>query len=372
MLQYKTICYIFASLLKKTKYLIMQNKLLKTAMIVIATIFFSCSSEISDIDESKEEPKKSDNNQTHINTKFLVFSQKESNELMAYNVPENNAIGDFFKNLNISTKSNSSSLIQITQHLTATFSQNELSFIGFNQGNMPVKLPLVIQGVDKVQTSFFYDKHFMSVLKNKKTELYYVAVNKATKQQYIKKDNFDLSKQPENQTQPAIVLNIDDDKKIKIMVFFTDKNILIYKKGKEIKKISCENPSNIISVAEHFVVKTKGEYYSYTYLYTTPGDTSSKLKHYFYPVSIKGAKWTKDKSGILGFNSKNVYRYALNDQNKVGFEAEKVVLRKIGSASISEINVGTGISSSHRMAFDSDGYVYAFSEFAEKEKVRFK
>lgn len=317
---------------------------------------------------SKQEPTKQ-NSKVNTNNKYLLFSQKNSNQLMAYNTPEGDSKENPFIMLNIFTKANAAELLDLTTNVTAVLSDGELSFVGFGKENKPVLLSKNVQNVTAIQKNTIAGYHFISVLNNGETKLYRPDVDKTTKQQVMVDTPYTLT-QPKNQVLPAALLEIADEK-ASLTAYFLDKEINIYKNNKLAKTFSCNKPSDVVVANQQFAVKCDGVLNAYVFM---PNEKEGD--HKFAPVSIKNVsvqKLVNDGYGsLMAIGKKNVYNYTVNYENDTGYASQKISVENVGNATLCDIAIGKGKSLDHRMAFDNSVHAYPIEAYAEKTAGRFK
>lgn len=329
----------------------------------------------------------------NTNNKYLLFSQKNTNQLMAYNTPENDSKKNPFIKLNIYTQENAANLLNLTTNITAVLSGSLLSFIGFEKENKLVWLNKKIPNVSAIQKNEIAGLTFISVLSNGTTQLYRTSVNKSTKQQEIVDSPYQI-KQPEKQILPGMLLEIADEKPL-WTAFFTSSGIDIYKGGKSVKQFACPKPTDAVIAHQQFAVKCDGIYHAYALVPRQSDDSKAEIDkssspseevpsdsdeiiytHKFSPINIKNVTVTKVVNdgfdGLLGIGKKNAYRYTINYESTSGFLPEKITMKSIGEKTLCDLVVGKGMSKEHRMVLDTSAYVYAFQTYREKNEARFK
>lgn len=335
----------------------------------------------------------------NTDTKYLLFSQKNTNQLMAYNTPDGDSKSSPFIKLDLYTRENAADLLDLTANITAVLSGKELSFVGFEKENKPKFLNLKVQNVSAIQKNKIAGFTLLSVLSEGKTKLYRTsdlnlnATDEPVKQQSISEITYNIV-QPENQTLPAILLDVADEQ-ASLVAFFIGDKIKLYKDGKSAQTLSCNSSQGVVTAHQKFAVKCGGEYYFYAFLRgeesgdgegsedgegaessRNGAESDSADKHVFSKMGNGIIKVVDDGQGLslLGINNKDTYTYSVDYEKASGFKYEKIAMENIASATLCDVLVGKGRSIDHRLTLDTSVHAYAFKEFMFKgdKQARFK
>lgn len=306
----------------------------------------------------------------NTNDKYVLLSQENSNQLMAYTIQDDGHKNTSFIPLNIYTKANAADLIALSTHITVALSDRELSFIGFKEENKPTLLETKLQNVTATRKNQVDSTTtFLSVLINGSTQFYIPTADTKTKQKNIAEHVLKIS-QPKNQVLPAAILETENEKANSV-AFFTANEIQIYKDDKAVKTFVCKNPEGIVTSKQKFAVKCDGAYKTYTFV---NGPTSKY--HKFTPVNIKNASIKKffnnGYGNLVGMSNNNIYNYSESFTQDSGLSYSKVSLDGIQSANLCDLVIGSGISQNHRIAIDSSAHAYVIEAFSDNSAGRFK
>lgn len=367
--------------------------------VLCASIITACGGSGANNTPSPKDPnnQKGPSATNNTDTKYLLFSQKNTNQLMAYNTPDGDSKSSPFIKLDLYTKENAADLLDLTANITAVLSGKELSFVGFEKENKPKFLNLKVQNVSAIQKNKVPGFTLLSVLIEGKTKLYRTShldlntTDEPVKQQSISEVTYNNITQPENQTSPAIVLNVADEQ-ASLAAFFIGDEIRIYKDGKAAKTLSCKNPQGVVTAGEQFAVKCDSKYHFYAFLRGEESEGSegdeggessrngaepdSGDKHAFSPMGNGIIKVVDDGQSfsLLGINNKDTYKYSVDYEKAAGFKYEKIAMENIGSATLCDVVVGKGRTKDHRLTLDNSVHAYVFKEymFEGDKQARFK